>query len=463
MTTAGKTGLVVSAHSADFVWRAGGAIALHAESGCAMTVICLSYGERGESAKLWRQQSMTLERVKVERQKEAEAAAKCLGVADIQPYLGPSDAVLEFALGDRRSYLWVITATTLRAHELPGRGVLEPAAIRVHETLQESHRPGLQTQARRALAAMGQLLLQKASADLVADRLIIVADGALQFVPFAAVPLRPGGDPLLARHEIVTLPSASAIATLRASVPERRGPDRTLAMLADPVFQPADVRMSAAAALQAARTGRPPAALARSVADTAGRLDRLEYTGEEARRIAALVNPSELLVAVGLDATRDRALGEDLGRYRFIHFATHALVNTRHPDLSGIVLSTVGRDGGPRDGFLRLPDIYNMQLSADVVVLSACQTALGRDVRGEGLVGLTRGFLHAGARSVVSTLWEVRDRQTSELMTRFYEAMLREGLTPGAALRQAQLRTMRDPTSSAPFYWAGFVLNGDWR
>ena len=127
------------------------------------------------------------------------------------------------------------------------------------------------------------------------------------------------------------------------------------------------------------------------------------------------------------------------------------------------MLSTVGRDGAAQDGFLRLTDIYNMRLAADVVVLSACQTALGRDVRGEGLVGLTRGFLHAGARSVVSTLWEVRDRQTSELMTRFYEAMLRDGLTPGAALRRAQLLTMRDPASSAPVYWGAFVLHGDWR
>ena len=399
--------------------------------------------------------------------------AQTLEVHDIQAQLGPSDALLEFTLGDRRSYLWVITATGFRMYRLAGRAVLEPAAIRVHEAIQESYRPGMRTQARRALADIGQLLFAGVAGGLPAERLIIVADGALQFVPFAAVPLRSGGEPLLTDHEIVTLPSASAIATLRASTPDRRAPDRTLALLADPVFQPDDARVTSRnrnLLPLASRPGdrrpgdRPAGAFGQSVADTgAGRLERLTYTGDEARRIASLVRPSEALVALGLDATRERAMADDLGRYRFVHFATHALVNTRHPDLSGIVLSTVGRDGAARDGFLRLPDIYNMRLSADVVILSACQTALGRDVRGEGMVGLTRGFLHAGARGVVSTLWEVRDRQTSVLMARFYRGMLHDGLKPGAALRAAQLAMMRDPASSAPFYWAGFVLQGDWQ
>jgi len=281
-------------------------------------------------------------------------------------------------------------------------------------------------------------------------------------VPFAAVSVRSDGEPLLVRHEVVILPSASAIATIRSPLPDRRAPDRTLALLADPVFQPGDSRATGAG-VAASPLAPPPRDLTRSAAETATRLERLEYTGEEARRIASLVPPSQALVALGLDATRERAMAGDLGRYRFVHFATHALVNTRHPDLSGIVLSTVAPGGAARDGFLRLPDIYNMQLSADVVVLSACQTALGRDVRGEGIVGLTRGFLHAGARSVLSTLWEVRDKQTSELMAQFYEGMLRDGLAPGAALRKAQLRAMRDPASSAPFFWASFVMHGDWR
>jgi CHAT domain-containing protein len=389
------------------------------------------------------------------------APAQLLELPDIQASLEPSDALLEFALGDQRSYLWVITASSLRAYRLAGRGVIEAAAIRAHEAVQQSHRPGLRTQARRALSDVGQLLFADAARELTADRLIVVADGALQFVPFAAVSIRADGEPLLVRHEIVTLPSASAVATLRSPLPDRRTPDRTLALLADPVFQIKDARAPHSGAGAPHRT--TPRDLVRSVADTAATLERLEYTGEEARRIASLVSPSQALVALGLDATRDQALSRELGRYRFVHFASHALVNTRRPHLSGIVLSTIGRDGAVQDGFLRLADIYAMQLAADVVVLSACQTALGRDVRGEGLVGLTRGFLHAGARSVVSTLWEVRDRQTAELMARFYEGMLREGLTPGAALRRAQLITMREPASAAPFYWAAFGVHGDWR
>ena len=153
---------------------------------------------------------------------------------------------------------------------------------------------------------------------------------------------------------------------------------------------------------------------------------------------------------------------DKLGKYRIVHFATHTLLNNVHPELSGIVLSLVDENGKPQNGFLRLLEIYNLRLSADLVVLSGCQTALGKQVKGEGLIGLTRGFMYAGAARVVVSLWEVNDEATAELMKKFYEAMFKKGMRPAAALRTAQLAMWKSPWWKAPYYWAGFELQGEY-
>jgi CHAT domain-containing protein len=127
------------------------------------------------------------------------------------------------------------------------------------------------------------------------------------------------------------------------------------------------------------------------------------------------------------------------------------------------VLSQFDEHGRAQDGFLRLNDIYNLRLNAEVVVLSACETALGRDVRGEGLIGLTQGFLSAGARRLVASLWQVPDRATAELMARFYGYLLNDGLRPAEALRQAQAWSAQQPRFRDPYFWGGFILVGDWR
>jgi CHAT domain-containing protein len=152
-----------------------------------------------------------------------------------------------------------------------------------------------------------------------------------------------------------------------------------------------------------------------------------------------------------------------LGDYRIVHFATHALINNQHPDLSGIVLSLVDEKARTQNGFLRLYDIYNLKLNADLVVLSACQTALGKEIKGEGLVGLTRGFMYAGAPRVVASLWRIDDRATAEIMSRFYSAMLKDGLRPPAALRAAQVSMLKDKRWQSPHFWAAFTLQGEWR
>jgi len=182
--------------------------------------------------------------------------------------------------------------------------------------------------------------------------------------------------------------------------------------------------------------------------------ERLPASRQEAEAIAALAPPGQARLALGLQASRPEVLGDRLSGYRAVHFATHGVVDAEHPSLSGLALS---------DGFLNLRDVYGLRLGADLVVLSGCRTALGREVRGEGLAGLARGFFHAGAPRVVASLWKVEDRATAELMIRFYRGMWSEGLTPAAALRAAQLSIRTERRWRDPYFWAGFVLQGDWR
>jgi CHAT domain-containing protein len=299
--------------------------------------------------------------------------------------------------------------------------------------------------------------------------LLIVADGALQYLPFAAVP-DPADDrrPLVVHHEIVNAPSASTLAALRRENSSRKPAPKVLAVLADPVFSPDDSRINRSPNQpEVAGTRDADQPLDRSVNDVglAGpRLARLPGTRREAAGIVSLLPETERRQALDFDASRATLMSQDLGQYRILHLATHGLLNSAHPELSGIVLSLVDRQGQPQDGFMRLHEIYNLKLSADLVVLSACQTGLGKDIRGEGLVGLTRGFMYAGAPRVVASLWKVDDRATAELMKQFYSAMLgKDALRPAAALRAAQIQMSKTKGFEDPYYWAAFTLQGEWR
>jgi CHAT domain-containing protein len=169
------------------------------------------------------------------------------------------------------------------------------------------------------------------------------------------------------------------------------------------------------------------------------------------------------LLALDFGASRQTAFMPELSRYRIIHFATHGVIDARTPALSGLMLSRVGEKGTPVEGFLGLNDIYSLHLDAYLVVLSGCETALGKEVRGEGLVGLTQGLLYSGAKRVASSLWRVEDQATAELMSHFYRALFIEGRPPAAALREAQLSVRSDKRWRSPYYWSGFVLQGDWQ
>jgi CHAT domain-containing protein len=190
---------------------------------------------------------------------------------------------------------------------------------------------------------------------------------------------------------------------------------------------------------------------------------RLPFSRREADAIVAKAGQPRTLKALDFTASRETVFKSKLDQYRIIHFATHGLLNSQHPSLSGIVLSLYDEQGRPIDGFVRAHEIYNLKLNAELVVLSACRTALGSEIRGEGLVSLTRGFMYAGTPSVVASVWDVRDEATSELMSRFYERMFKGGKRPAAALREAQVSLWKEKRWAAPYYWAGFVLQGEWK
>jgi CHAT domain-containing protein len=382
--------------------------------------------------------------------------------------LDPDTLLLEYALGEQRSFLWAVSSSAIDSVELAKRSDIEQAARLFHDALVDS----------AAIASpdagkiLSKMLLGGISAKLGNKRLLIVADGALQYLPFAALP-DPDGfqQPLIVNHEIVSVPSASTLAVLRRENAGRKPAPKMLAVLADPVFSAEDARIShrqeKEQGKQVAAVTRDADELQRSLNDlglSGFRLPRLPGTRREAAGIMALVPEDQRKQALDFDANRNTLTSPEMGQYRILHLATHGLLNTAHPELSGVVLSLVDRRGQPQDGFLRLHEIYNLKLSADLVVLSACQTGLGKEIQGEGLVGLTRGFMYAGAPRVLASLWKVDDRATAELMKHFYGAMLGDKhQRPAAALREAQIAMWKTKGWEAPYYWAAFVLQGDWK
>lgn len=401
----------------------------------------------------------------------------------------PGTVLLEYALGRDRSYLWIISSDRISSVALPPRQEIEPLARRTHASLEARNNTpsGESVAARRErlrraeaqlaadTAQLAQILLDPAATEIRrATRVVVVADGALAFVPFGVLPFSGSGAPLVASHDVTGVPSASAIALMRGVRAGRKPPTKTLAVLADPVFDGDDPRLGRPVAGGGRRPGGPPAgssepdlapAWTRAAgAPTGSRLGRLPHTRQEANAILALVRPDERISAIGIQASRSALESAAMSDVRILHLATHGFVNGDYPDLSGIALSMVDERGDSTDGFFRLNHVYNLRLNADLVVLSACQTALGEQVRGEGLVGLTRGLMYAGAARVVASLWKVDDQATAALMTAFYRAMLGPRKLPvAAALREAQNELRLSPRWRSPYYWAAFTLQGEWR
>ena len=411
-----------------------------------------------------------------------QTAPRPLGLQEIRDRdLTDDSALLEFSLGERRSYLWFITKDSFKSWPLPPRREIEQSALAIRNLLvRPAAIPGESPEELRArmtaaedeywekAAVFSETLLGPVAKDLGTKRLLIVADGALQYLPFGALPVPSRGEeviPLMMEHEISFQPSASVLAMLRSRAAKPHG--KAIAIFADPVFELNDSRFEKSQKPLVAAVIPREDHLERALRDAniswgTGSIPRLLASREEAEAIINLVPVSDNLKAVDFDANKETATNLDLSRYQIIHIATHGMLDSRRPELSGLLLSRFDKDGQPKEGVLRLDDIYNLNLSAAMVVLSACNTGLGKDVRGEGLVGLVHGFMYAGTSRVVASLWKVDDDATAQLMVNFYSEMFQSGKSPAAALRAAQIAMWQQKRWRAPYFWAAFVLHGDY-
>ncbi len=385
--------------------------------------------------------------------------------------LDDNTILLQYSLGRERSYLWVVTSTGLTSYELPKQVDIETAAKDFLEAITSPIQRDIPQQVAQASANLGQVILQPAAAQLGNKRLLIVPDGVLHYTPFQALTLgQTAGQntnvPLIIEHEIITLPSASSLAILRQNYGDRKPPSQTFAILADPVFSPDDERIKGK--ITQATTEKLEAnnlGLNRSLRASNRQWppERLAFTRQEAQTISSLFPSASSTQKIDFDASRTNATDGSLANYQIVHFATHGLANSQNPELSGIVMSMVDEKGNLVNGFLRLTDIFNLKLAANLVVLSACQSGRGQNVKGEGMVGLTRGFMYAGAQRVAVSLWSVDDEGTAVLMQKFYQKMVQQKLAPAAALRAAQIEMMQQEKWQSPYYWAAFTLQGEWK
>ncbi|MEG4814163.1 CHAT domain-containing protein [Microcoleus sp. K5-D4] len=385
--------------------------------------------------------------------------------------LDENTILLQYSLGTNRSYLWVVTSTGLTSYELPKRAHIETAARKFQDAVTSRIQRDIPQQVAEASANLGKLILQPAAAKLGNKRLLIVPDGVLHYTPFLALTLdqtrgQNTNVPLIVSHEIITLPSASSLAILRKNYGNRKPPGQTLAILADPVFSPDDERVKGQ--LTQATTEKLEAnnlGLNRSLRASNRQWppERLPFTRKEAQTISSLFPSASSSQILDFNASRTTATDGSLANYQIVHFATHGLANSKNPELSGILMSMIDDKGNFVNGFLRLTDIFNLKLAANLVVLSACQTGMGQNVKGEGMVGLTRGFMYAGAQRVAVSLWSVDDEGTAVLMQKFYQKMVQQKLAPAAALRAAQMEMMQQEKWKSPYYWAAFTLQGEWK
>jgi CHAT domain-containing protein len=350
----------------------------------------------------------------------------------------------------------------VRVYELPRRGHIDAAVEAMRRSLER--RPGATAPSRAAgaLRDVARLVLEPIAEGLAGRRLIVIPDGSLHYVPFAAL-TGSGGEPLLARFEVVNAPSASVVAMNRLRLRDRPAPSRMIAVLADPVYDGRDQRVGARHARSAAGV---PASLERATRGFGfgDGLPRLPFTRREGREIMAAAARERSRLFLDFGASLETVRDPELATYRYLHFAAHGLLNDELPELSGIVLSLVDPQGADHLGLLTAPEVMDLRLGADLVVLSACRSALGREVRGEGILGLAGAFMYAGSPRVIASLWPVDDLATAELMKRLYRALLGpERLAPAAALRRAQQELRALPHWREPYYWAGFQIQGEWR
>jgi CHAT domain-containing protein/tetratricopeptide (TPR) repeat protein len=441
-------------------------------------------------------------------------AGKPLSLADVQTnVLDDQTVLLEYSLGSEASYLWAVTKSGVSIYKLAPRPALDKLATDLRaqlipsklqrrivgiDVMADSQR-GLGVSATPfaedaasfipASNALYKAVIDPAGSVIGEKRLLVIADGALNYVPFEALVKSPASADysslpyLIKSNEIIYAPSASVIGAIRQQDKSPAG--RAMLILADPVFNSNDARARGATA-SANSSGTRGLGIQSALTDVAGQaasstadsakmqglpLVRLAGTRIEAEQIVKLAKTSgtQADTWLDLDASEDNIDVRELSKYRILHIATHGLLNAERPQFTGLVLTLVGNKS--EDGFLRTDEVFNLRLGSPLVMLSACETGLGKEKRGEGVMGLTRAFMYAGAPTVGVSLWSVADRSTAELMTDFYKRLLSSpagstgtaaAVSPSSAMREAQLAMIAGKKYSAPFYWAPFVLVGDW-
>ena len=429
-----------------------------------------------------------------------------LSLAEVQQkVLDDKTVLLEYSLGTEASYLWTADSQSLRLYKLPPRLTLDNLAADLRAQLipsrlqrrivgidvaDPSRGLGVVSASEdsagfvAAANAVYKAAVEPASTMIGEKRLLIVADGGLNYIPFEALVKSPASADysslpyLIKSNEIVYAPSASVIGAIRVQGAKPTG--RAMLIVADPVFNSNDARARMAGASTTAAETRG-LGIESALTDVAGQgavasaetakmqglpLARLAGTRTEAEQIVKFARTAggQPDLWLDLEASEDNLQTRDVTKYRVVHIATHGLLNAERPQFTGLVLSLVGNRSG--DGFLRTDEVFNMRLGSPLVMLSACETGLGKEKRGEGVIGLTRAFMYAGAPTVGVSLWSVADKSTADLMTDFYKRLLATGAestSPTAAMRGAQLSLIAGKKYSAPFYWAPFVLVGEWR
>ncbi len=379
---------------------------------------------------------------------EGRIVLPSLSWKELQGTLDEDTVLLEYSLGKERSFLWVVTRDSLNSYVLPGQSTIQTLALEVHQLLAEGHDAKNRRKLIHQTAELSRILLGQVAGRLSQKRVLVVAPPELQYIPFAALPQLPVTSPpddswpvpWLARFEITSEPSTTFLAALRRLRKGRRPAPNLLALVGGPLYSTAQDRKRAGTGTQ---------------------LSPLPFSREEILSIARDAG-RRATCFLGSEANRGLVLRGGLSSFRMLHFSVHGLLAMDDPQESALVLSGLDRNGREIENRLRAHEIAKLNLPADLVVLSACSTGLGAEIRGEGLVGLTQAFFSAGASSIVASLWDVDDVSTSQLMEDFYKNMFQKDLPPAAALREAQLALRKQKRYRSPYYWAGFVLQGEW-
>lgn len=383
---------------------------------------------------------------------------KTVSAIEINNLLDEKTVLLEYKLGEKRSFLWLVTNNSIEVFVLPSRRQIENK-VNVFYNLIVADKPNELSLVAKTSNDLSNILFGQIKSKIAEKRLAIVAEGTLQYLPFSALKSpNSDGKNLVEDNEIVILPSASVLDQIRKNSAETKQFNKTIAIFADPVFDEKDARIK--------RTNLPPdkqnQPLVRNL-KFKQKLPRLIASRQEALNISNFANKDKINLRTDFDANIQNVSDKNLADFRILHFATHGFLDTAKPAESGLIFSIFDESGREQNGFLNLDSIYNLNISSELVVLSACQTALGKDIRGEGLIGLSRGFLYAGSKRIVASLWKVDDSATAEFMKLFYRNHLEKNMSAAAALRQAKLEMMKIPRYKSPFFRSAFTLLGDWK